>query len=151
MASSLSAGASAISLVSAITGREHHADHRALSTLGIAFGVADLALMGGYVATSGEAGMHLREGEAGLLLKSAAVALAAALLLEACGLVVGKNQRLIGALAGALGLAGGAMLRWGVVRAGHKSTADREGTLNAMSPRKGSPGWWRRGKGNGAP
>ncbi|MDQ3704163.1 MAG: polysulfide reductase NrfD [Chloroflexota bacterium] len=148
MASSLSAGASALSLASAVTGREDQSDHQAMSALGLAFGAADLALMGGYVATSGEAAKHLREGEAGLLMKGAAVALAAALLLEAASLVTGRHGRLLGALAGITGLAGGAMLRWGVVRAGHKSTADREGTLNAMSPRKGSPGWWRRDKGS---
>jgi hypothetical protein len=146
MASSLSAGASALSLASAVTGGDDHSDHQAMSALGLAFGAADLALMGGYVATSGEAAKHLREGEAGLLMKGAAVALAAALLLEVASLVAGRHGRLLGALAGLTGLAGGAMLRWGVVRAGHKSTADREGTLNAMSPRKGSPGWWRREK-----
>jgi len=115
-----------------------------MSALGLAFSAADLALMGGYVATSGEAAKHLREGGPGLLMKGAALAIAATLLLEAAGLVAGKHGRLLGALAGITGLAGGAMLRWGVVRAGHRSTADREGTLNSMSPRKGSPGWWRR-------
>jgi formate-dependent nitrite reductase membrane component NrfD len=150
MASSLSAGAAAISLASALTGSEDHADHQAMSALGLAFGAADLALVVGYVATSGESAKHLRDGETGLLLKGAAIALTAALVLEAASLLTGKHARLLGELAGAAGLAGGAMLRWGVVRAGHKSTADREGTLNAMSPRKGSPGWWRRDKGNDA-
>lgn len=145
MASSLSAGASAVGLASAIAGREGHAGHAAISTLGLAFGAADLALMGGYVATSGEAAKHLLAGEAGLLMKGAGVALVVSLLLEAAGLVGSKHARLLGGLAGVAGLAGAAMLRWGVVRAGHKSTADREGTLDAMSPRKGSPGWWRRG------
>lgn len=149
MASSLSAGASAVSLASAVTGHEDQSGHGAISALGLAFGAADLALMGGYVATSGEATRHLLDGEAGLLIKGAGVALAASLLLEAAGMVAVKHRRLLGALAGVAGLAGGAMLRWGVVRAGHKSAADREGTLNAMSPRKGSPGWWRRGKESG--
>lgn len=149
MASSLSAGASAITLASAITGHDGHSNHVSMSALGLAFGAADLALMSGYVATSGEAAKHLLDGEAGLLLKGAAIALTAALLLEASGLTTGKHERPLGALAGVAGLAGGALLRWGVVRAGHKSTADREGTLNAMSPRKGSPGWWRRNRGNG--
>lgn len=144
MASSLSAGASAITLVSSITGRSNHADHEAMSVIGLASGTADLALMGGYLATSGEAAKHLLDGEAGLLMRGAALALVATLLMEATSLATRRNERLLGALAGIAGLAGGAMLRWGVVRAGRKSAADREGTLNAMSPRKGSPGWWTR-------
>jgi formate-dependent nitrite reductase membrane component NrfD len=144
MASSLSAGVSAVGLASAVTGREGHVEAAAISMLGVAFGVADLALMGGYVATSGEAARHLLDGEAGLLMKGAGAALVVSLLLEGVALLRGRHARLLGGLAGVAGLAGGAMLRWGVVRAGHKSTADREGTLNAMSPRKGSPGWWRR-------
>lgn len=142
MASSLGTGAAAISLFSAVTGREGPADNSALATLGVAFDAAELALLAGYLATSGDAGKALRTGETGALLAGAASALAVSLLLDAAALGLPKNGRALGGLAGLAGLVSGAVLRWGVVRAGKKSAADREGTLQAMKPRKGSPGWW---------
>lgn len=142
MASSLSTGAAAISLTGAVMGRNSRADHRAIGTLGVAFSSTELTLMAGYVATSGSAAKPLLNGETRSILAGAAAALLLSLALDAASLASRNNGRLLSALAGAVGLAGGAMLRWAVVSAGRKSAADREGTLQAMKPRKGSPGWW---------
>jgi hypothetical protein len=49
-----------------------------------------------------------------------------------------RRLNVIGAIAA---LIGGACLRWGIVRAGHVSAADREGTLAATKPARNAPGW----------
>ena len=55
--------------------------------------------------------------------------------------MAGKHNKGATSIASVAALAGGALLRWAVMKAGHASAADREGTLAAMSPREGSPGW----------
>lgn len=142
--SALSTGTAAVSLVSAlrgVKGREGHADHKALAQLGIVCGTTELALLGGYVATSGGAAKPLLEGERRALIVGAAASLLAAAALDLLSLNAKRSHPVLGVLAGMAGLAGGAMLRWGVVRAGRASAADREGTLQAMKPREKNLGW----------
>jgi formate-dependent nitrite reductase membrane component NrfD len=141
MASSISTGAAATSLVSGLVGHEGEGDHHALAGIGLAAGAVEMALLGGYVATTGKAAKPLLEGERRALLAGTVISLALASLLEIAGLRSRRHGRLLSVLAGVAGLAGGAMLRWGVVRAGRASAADREGTLEAMKPTGKRPGW----------
>lgn len=141
MASAISTGAAATSLVSALVGGEGHDDHHALAGIALAAGAAEMVLLGGYVATSGQAVKPLLEGERRKLLTGTIISLALAGALEIAGLRSRRHERLLSVLAGVAGLAGGAMLRWGVVRAGRASAADREGTLEAMKPTGKRPGW----------
>jgi formate-dependent nitrite reductase membrane component NrfD len=141
MSSSLSTGTGAISLASALTGRESQSDHHTLASLGIALGAGEIALLGGYLATSGDAAAPLFRGKERALLAGAVIMMAAAIVLDVLSLGPAKKSTSMGALAGAAALAGGALLRWAVVRAGRPSADDREGTLKAMEPSEGSPGW----------
>ncbi|MDQ6694837.1 MAG: polysulfide reductase NrfD [Chloroflexota bacterium] len=141
MASSLGSGAAAISLADALSTRGSHGNGPATRALGIGFDAVELALLGGYVATTGAARKHLLAGKEGRLVRGAAAALGISLGLHVVSAVLPKSDRLLGALSGAVGLVGAAMLRSGVVSAGRRAAADREGTLEAMKPRKGSPGW----------
>jgi hypothetical protein len=50
------------------------------------------------------------------------------------------SKRLSRVAAGAA-LLGSALLRWGIVQAGHASAKDREGQLEAMKPTSRVPGW----------
>lgn len=140
MASSMSTGAAAVSLVEALRGGTSTAA-AALAPLNAAFGAAELAVLGGYVASSGPAARTLAKGKARLLLSGAAVAAAAGVTLEVVGRNAGPNRRLFSALAAGATLLGGALLRWGVVGAGHDSAEDREETLRATSPSPSAPGW----------
>lgn len=139
--SSLSTGTAAVSLISALGGREGRSDREALTRLGVLLDLSEVALLGGYAATSGASKNTLLGGQHGLLLKGATAALVTATLIEIKGSHVGRHKRLVSVLAAAATLAGGALLRWGVVRAGRASAADRETTLETMKPRQGSPGW----------
>jgi formate-dependent nitrite reductase membrane component NrfD len=141
MSSSLTTGAAATGLVSTLAGRVSREDHDAIASLGLALGTAEVALLGGYVATSGEAARPLLEGKEGAMLAGAAGALGAALALDALAVISGRKSKGISLIANLLALAGGALLRWAIVRAGRASAGDREGTLEAMKPRRGSPGW----------
>ncbi len=142
MASAMSTGAAAVHLTSLVTEREVNSDDgRALTRIGLVSGATELALLGGYVATSGQAVKPLLQGETGRLLVGAAAALVAAAILDLGSLRSRRQTRGLSVVAGVATLAAGAMLRWGVVRAGKASADDREGTLEAMKPRKGSPGW----------
>jgi len=143
MSSSFSTGIAATNLVGTITGRESLEEEGELAILGLAAGITEAAMLKGYVATTGEAAAPLWNGESGMLLRGAIATLTAATILEATSLVAGRQRRSLSLLASAAALASGAMLRLAIVRAGHASAADREGTLEAMKPRKGSPGWWR--------
>ncbi len=147
MSSSFSTGIAATNLLGTITNRESPEEESELAILALAAGITEAALLGGYVATTGEAAAPLWSGESGILLRGAIAALAAATLLEGISLVAGRHRKSVSLLASVVALASGAMLRWGVVRAGHASAADREGTIEAMKPRKGSPGWWRGAQG----
>jgi formate-dependent nitrite reductase membrane component NrfD len=140
MASSLSTGTAAVSLTEAARGGDADTID-ALAPLNVAFGVADLAALGSYVASSGVARKTLLRGKTRLLIAGAAAATTAGVALEAAALVGVGNRRLQGGIAAAATLVGGALLRWGVVGAGHDSADDRETTLAAMSPSASAPGW----------
>jgi formate-dependent nitrite reductase membrane component NrfD len=141
MSSSMSTGAAATSLAGTLFKHNSASDDKALSTLGAVFGASEAALLLGYVATSGPAIKPLLKGLPGKLLAAAASALVVAALLDTLSAVSGKHKGPSRLAAPLLSLAGGALLRWAVVRAGRASALDREGTLEAMKPRKGSPGW----------
>jgi formate-dependent nitrite reductase membrane component NrfD len=141
MSSSISTGAAATHLAGLLSAREHGDDSRALSAIGLASGATEIALLGGYLATSGPAAKPLLKGESGGLLIGATVGLLLAAALEITSLRSRRHDPVMSAVAGAATLAAGAMLRWAIVRAGRASADDREGTLEAMKPRKGSPGW----------
>ena len=140
MASSLSTGGAAIGLAQAASG-DGDGSRGALTPLNVAFGVADLALVGAYVATSGAARKTLLHGKARLLVVGAVAATATGIALDLAACSGVGNPRLLGGLAAAATLLGGALLRWGVVSAGHASAKDRETTLEAASPSKAAPGW----------
>ncbi len=142
MASAMSTGAAAVHLTSLVGKREGDSDDgRALTTIGLVSGATELALFGGYVVTSAQAAKPLLQGESKALLAGATAALVVAAILDLVGLRSRRQKRGLSAIAGLATLAAGGMLRWGVVRAGKVSADDREGTLEAMKPRKGSPGW----------
>jgi len=140
MASSLATGTAAVSLVCVATGDEASVG-KVLAPLNAALGVADLALLGSYVATSGPATKILTRGKSRLLLAGAAAATATGVALEVAGLTGAGNRRLLSSLAVGATLLGGALLRWAVVGAGHDSAQDRELTLEATSPSASAPGW----------
>jgi len=142
MSSSFSTGIAATNLLGTIMKRESDEEEADLGVLGLTAGITEAALLVGYVATTGEAAGPLLKGQPGLLLKGAIAGLIVATILEAASLAAPKQRKAFSATASVAALASGALLRWAVVRAGRASAADREGTIEAMKPRKGSPGWW---------
>lgn len=141
MTSALSTGAAATAATAALTGRGQPGDDAMLGPFNVALGGAELALLGGYLATSGRAAQPLLRGREGALLLGAVVASVAALALDVVGMRSPRHGRRSSALAAGAVLAGGACLRWAIVRAGHVSAADREGTLVATRPSREAPGW----------
>jgi len=141
MSSSFSTGIAATNLLGTIGSRENEDDESELAGLGLTAGITEAALLVGYVATAGEAARPILKGEPALLLAGAVGALAVATLLEATSLRAGHHRKTVSMLASVAALASGAMLRWAVVRAGRASATDREGTIEAMKPRDGAPGW----------
>jgi formate-dependent nitrite reductase membrane component NrfD len=141
MSSSFSTGIAATNLLGALTSRESVEEESELAVLALTASVTEAALLAGYVATTGEAAKPLLGDKSGVLLTGAVGALATAALLEAVSLAIGQHRKNISVLASVASLASGAMLRWAVVRAGRASAADREGTIEAMKPREGAPGW----------
>jgi len=147
MASALSTGAAATVLAAALTGEDDPRGQATVAPFRIAAGCAEIALLGGYLVTSGEAARPLLKGRELLLLLGAIIGTVAALILEVRA--SGESQRSrpthptrASDVAGAvLTLIGGACLRWAIVRAGHVSAADREGTIAATKPSKNAPGW----------
>lgn len=142
MSSAFGTSLAATSLAASITGQETEQTSAQLTTLGAMAGVTEVAMLAGYAATSGEARQHLMNGQAGMLMAGAVGCLAASALLELASMTMKKRNKVISGIASAAALAGGALLRWGVMKAGKASAADREGTLKATEPRAGSPGWW---------
>jgi formate-dependent nitrite reductase membrane component NrfD len=129
MASAIGAGTAATNLAGAAGGMLEAPAEEALGTIGVCTGVAELGLTAAYIATSGPAASALLEGD-GLALTVAGVGLTAAgVLLEASIGRAGWLRRPLTALASLAALGGGAALRWGVVRAGQASAADRETLL----------------------
>lgn len=141
MSSSLSTGAAAITLTGILLKRENGPDAEALDRIGLAVGASEVALLVGYIATSGEAVKALLSGLPGKLMGAAACALLVGAGLDGVSVVAGKHGKALRLASSMASLVGGALLRWSVVKAGGASAADREGTLEAMKPREGSPGW----------
>src|SRR5665811_1797948 len=83
----------------------------------------------------------LFEGADGALLLGAVASSVTAVALELAGMRAQAKRRVFSAFAAVATLAGGAMLRWAVVRAGHTSATDRDANLNAMNPSSQNPGW----------
>lgn len=141
MAGGVATGTSAVSLASIVSGRDTSAEHAAIGTIAVAAGAAELGLLGGYLATSGQAAKPLLRGTNGALLAGAAAASVAAVALELAGTLLPGHRRALGAIAAGATLAGGAMLRWAVVHAGHDSAVDRDANLDAMRATPDNPGW----------
>lgn len=141
MSSAFGTGIAATTLASQLTGHMDEEESDKLAVLGAVAGVTEGALLAGYVATSGEGRKHLLGGVAGKMMAGAVACLMTATLIEGASVVAGKHNKVATSIASVAALAGGALLRWAVMKAGHASAADREGTLAAMSPREGSPGW----------
>jgi formate-dependent nitrite reductase membrane component NrfD len=141
MSSSFGTGVAATNLLGTVTRRESDEEERELGLLALAAGITEATVLAGYVATTGEAAGALLHGQPGILLRGAVAGLAMATILEAGSLMSKRHRRTLSAMASVAALASGAMLRWAVVRAGRASAADREGTIEAMKARKGSPGW----------
>jgi len=144
MASALSTGAAATVLAAALTGEDDPRGQAAVAPFRIAAGCAEIALLGGYLVTSGEAVRPLLKGRELLLLLGAIIGTVAALVLEvraSANTRRSRPTRPASATGAALTLIGGACLRWAIVRAGHVSAADREGTIAATKPSKNAPGW----------
>lgn len=141
MASSVATGTSAVSLAAIATGRALPAEGAALGAISVVAGASELCLVGGYLASSGEAARPLLRGVDGAMLLGAAAATTTSLALELAGSCAGTKRHIFSALAAGVTLAGGAMLRWAVVRAGHASATDRDANLKAMSPSAQNPGW----------
>jgi formate-dependent nitrite reductase membrane component NrfD len=141
MSSAFGTGLAATSLAAELTGRVGEEEGGQLAALGAVAGITEGALLAGYVATSGESRKHLFNGMPGKMMAGAVACLLTATAIEAASTLAGKHNKGASSLASVAALAGGALLRWSVVKAGHASAADREGTLAAMHPRDGSPGW----------
>lgn len=143
MASSVSTGTAAVSLVGAATGREDPSEPRQLAAFELTVAATEASLLAGYLLTSGRAARPLLRGRHRYLLAGAAGALLLATLLQVVSLFGGPRGRGRAATLTASGatLAAGAMLRWAIVWAGRASADDREGTLAAMSPSADAPGW----------
>jgi formate-dependent nitrite reductase membrane component NrfD len=141
MSSSFSTGIAATSLVGMLAGHETEEQETELATLSLACGLTEAAVLAGYVVTTGKAAKPLMRGKSGILMAGAVAGLAAATLLEGFSLAGGRHHRTLSLAASVAALASGAMLRWGIVGAGTTSAADREGTIEAMKPRKAAPGW----------
>lgn len=140
-ASALATGTAAVSLASILTGRDTPSEHEMLGPLGLLFGATELGLTGGYLATSGGAAKPFREGVERLLLLGAILADATALGFETAGMATPSKRRLFRGLAAGSTLLSGALLRWSVIRAGHVSANDREGTLDTVESSPENPGW----------
>jgi hypothetical protein len=98
-----------------------------------------VATLAGYVATSGTAAKPLLTGKNRLMMAGAAASFVASTALEVASMVTGSKR--LSHVAAATTLLGGALLRWGIVQAGHASARDREGQLEAMKPTSRAPGW----------
>jgi len=152
MASARSAGAAATVLAAALTGEDDPRGQATVTPFRIAAGCVEIALLGGYLVTSGEAARPLLKGRE-LLLLGAIIGTVTVLILELIGTRASADRQhsrpthptRASDVAGAvLTLIGGACLRWSIVRAGHVSAADREGTIAATKPSKNAPGWGQR-------
>jgi len=141
MASAMSTGAAAVTLVSALSGRSEPDEHRVLAPYNLALGVTEIALLAGYHLTTGQWARPLLRGRLGLLTAVATAGMVGGVALEAISLRSEANRSLLTRLASGMTLVGGAALRWSMVFAGHASSQDREGTVEAMERSARDPGW----------
>lgn len=141
MASGVVTGAAAVSLTSILAKRDTAAERAALGTIAMVAGLTELGLIGGYLTTTGNLAAPLLRGMEGKLLAGAVGASGAALIAELAGARAHARHRFLGAVASVATLAGGAMLRWAVIRAGHRSALDRDANLEAMRATERNPGW----------
>jgi formate-dependent nitrite reductase membrane component NrfD len=141
MSSAFVTGIAATALAGQVAGYMDEEESGKLATLGMVAGVTEGVMLAGYVATSGTSRKHLFSGVAGKTMAGAVACLVAATAVEAVCVVAGKHDKRASSAASVAALVGGALLRWGVMKAGHASAGDREGALEAMESREGSPGW----------
>ncbi len=141
MASAMSTGSAAVTLVSALSGRAEPDEHQVLTPYNLALGLTELALLAGYHLTAGQWAKPLLRGRLGLLTLVATAGTAAGVGLEAASLRSEAHRGVLTRLASCITLIGGAALRWGLVFAGHTSSQDREGTIAAMEWSAADPGW----------
>ncbi len=145
MGSAMSTGAAAVVFAQDLTDPEDKGAVRALTPLTLTMGATELVLLGGYIVTSGSAIKDLWRGSERLLSSSATALIGTAVALEAFSATAEDmepdRERLLSMVASAATLAGGALLRWAVVRAGHRSAADRDETLKSTAPSAQAPGW----------
>ena len=141
MASALNTGVAATIAASALVGTDEPGDHAALGPFTVALGCSEVALLAGFLATSGRAARPLLHGREALLLAGAVAGSVAAVALDIAGGCAPAHARRMNVVGAIVALIGGACLRWGIVRAGHVSAADREGTLAATQPSREAPGW----------
>jgi formate-dependent nitrite reductase membrane component NrfD len=141
MASALNTGVAATVATSVLTGNDDPGDHAMLGPFTIALGCSEIALLGGFLATSGRAARPLLHGREALLLAGAVAGSVAAVALDSAAMRAPDRARRLNVIGAIAALIGGACLRWGIVRAGHVSAADREGTLAATKPARNAPGW----------
>ena len=141
MASAMATGTSAVSMASILSGRDTLAERSVLGSISMAAGASEMCLMGGYLATTGNAAKPLLKGLDGALVLGAIAASATALAAEVAAKHTRTRNRALSAVAAGATLAGGAMLRWAIMRAGQMSTQDRDANLEAMRPSAKNPGW----------
>jgi formate-dependent nitrite reductase membrane component NrfD len=141
MAGAIATGAAAVILAGELTGWLEPGDRRALAPLALTSGLAELALLGGYVATTGPAAKPLLQGKQARQLGGAAITIGISTALEITAMRTKTAMPRLSIVGAVAALAGGALLRWAIVHAGHASAADRGGTLEAMSPAPAAPGW----------
>ncbi len=141
MASALNTGVAATVTAATLTGNDGPGDHAALGPFTVAMGCSEIALLAGFLATSGGSVRSLLHGREGLLLAGAVAGSVAAVALDSAAIRAPAHARRLSLLGAIATLIGGACLRWGIVRAGHLSAADREQILDATKPSKGAPGW----------
>jgi len=144
MASSLSTGAAAVTLAAGLRGggRGGDGEDEGLARLDLVLSAAEVAVLAGYLATSGKAVRPLLNGLTGLLMAAATTGIVATPVLEAVGLRAegarkGKRVTVVGVVT----LVSGLLLRYGVVFGGHRSALDREATLEATKPSRRATGW----------
>jgi formate-dependent nitrite reductase membrane component NrfD len=141
MASAVATGSAGTRLASLLSGGDPRQGGAALDRLTLVLGSTELAILGGYLATTGTAVSPLLRGREGALMLGAVGGTLAALALDAAAVRSREGNRILSVLAAFATLAAGACLRWSVVRAGHVSAADREQTLASTQPSREAPGW----------
>lgn len=147
--SSIATGAAATSLALALTGKDNAPAIRRLDKVKRLAGLFEVALLAGYLFTSGKAARPLLKGRYAWHTLLAGTSAATPLLLPAKTPVepsekpAGKRGKnfLPAILGSALTLAGGFALKWAITYAGRKSAEDPKAARDATRPSKAAPGW----------